>query len=64
MIGSDVNNQDYNPLKYLKILDTHQNLHEDPSKSSNDPISKRLRSYICNRNLLLLKNHGYRNDQH
>ncbi|MFO0141812.1 MAG: hypothetical protein ACK513_10450, partial [Aphanizomenon sp.] len=30
MIGSDVNNQDYNPLKYLKILYTHQNLHEDP----------------------------------
>ncbi|MTJ19478.1 single-stranded DNA-binding protein [Dolichospermum sp. UHCC 0352] len=30
MIGSNSNNQDYDPLKYLEILYTHQNLDEDP----------------------------------
>lgn len=29
MIGSNSNNQDYDPLKYLEILYTHQNLDED-----------------------------------
>ncbi|MEA5514066.1 single-stranded DNA-binding protein, partial [Nodularia sp. UHCC 0506] len=43
MIGSNSNDQDYNPLKYLEILYTHQNYDEDPHPLKiYDPVKDKL----------------------